>query len=228
MTTIVDATPTAPSLDGVRPRTKLRSALQWIAWSLPAFPVAVLAHELGHLLWFKVFGFGGVTLHFASVSYAKQDEFWQLARHGRLAEAAAVVPLSEIGLAGAMGIAVTYATLIGAAWLTHKRHAHPFVVAVGLAAALRFIIGIQILPRLLTTSDQMPSGTDEGLVSAVTGIPEALLWGIGFAIVVSSWYFIIRGLPKGSRLAQFGLTVVGGMLGAVAYVGWIGPRLMPE
>ncbi|MEO5816982.1 MAG: hypothetical protein ABIT20_17065 [Gemmatimonadaceae bacterium] len=219
----VDATP--------RPRIISRAgalyALKWIAWSLPALPVAVLVHEFGHLAWFKIFGFPGVKLHYAAVSHVRHEEFWQLARHGHMVEAARITPLYQIGIATATGILITYITIIGAAYLTTKRPPHPFIVAVGLTAALRFRIGTQVLERLLFTSDKMPSGTDEGVVSAVSGIPEALLWIIGFAIVIPGWFFIIRGLPKGRRLLHFLLVAVGVALGAVAYVGYIGPWLLP-
>jgi hypothetical protein len=205
----------------------LREAIRWVGWSIPALPLAVQLHEMGHLFWFKVFGFNGVTLHYAAVSHSGHTEFWQLARSGRLAEAALIVPLSEIGIATGTGIAVSYATMLGAAWLTTKRAPHPLVVAVGLAAALRFRIGTGILPRLLTTTDRVPSGTDEGLVSVVSGVPEALLWGIGLSIAAVSWFFIIRGLPKRLRLVRLGLVTIGAALGAIAYVGWLGPLLLP-
>jgi hypothetical protein len=211
----------------IAPRAGLRRILRQIAWSLPALPVAVLGHELGHMVWLKLFRFDGVRLHFGAVSYLRQDDFWRLARHGRLDEAAQVVPLMHIGTATATGIAVSYATLLGCAYLSRGRDAHPFVFALGLAAALRFRIGIEILPRLLTTADRSPSGTDEGLVSAVSGIPEALLWGVGLTVTAASWYVLFRALPRDSRVASLGSAIAGIALGAIAYVGWLGPLLLP-
>jgi hypothetical protein len=208
-------------------RDAVRRFGKWFAWSLPALPVAVLVHEIGHMLWMKVFRFDGVRLHFGAVSYARQDDFWRFARHGQLAEAAQVVPLHQIGIATATGILVSYGTLIGCAYYSRKKGPYPFVIALGLASALRFRIGTQILPRLLSTSDRSPSGTDEGLVSAVSGIPEALLWVVGLAVAAVSWYYILRALPKGWRVAGIGSIIAGIAAGAVTYVGWLGPLLLP-
>jgi hypothetical protein len=219
-----DAVAATPRIVG---RTRLREAARWFAWSLPALPVAVLVHEAGHLAWFKWFGFSDVHLHYAAVSYGLHDRFWEHAQQGDLAGAARIVPLFQVGLATATGIVISYLTIGACAYLTTKRPAHPFIVALGLTAALRFKIAFEVLQRLLFTRHKMPSGTDEGLVSAVSGISEVLLWSVGLAIVAVGWTMIIRGLPVGKRWRYFGLVAAGVATGAVIYVGWLGPLLLP-
>jgi hypothetical protein len=227
MSTYANDVPRSAARPRIVSAARVRHAARWFAWSLPALPVAVLVHEMGHLAWFKIFHFPDVRLHYGAVSYGLHDRFWTLARHGDLAGAARVVPLAQIGLATATGIVISYVTLAGAAYLTAKRPPHPFIVAVGLTAALRFKIGIQVLQRLLFTSDHIPSGTDEGLVSAVSGIPEALLWIVGLAIAIGSWYVIIRHLPRGERLRDLLCVAAGVIAGGALYVMWLGPRLLP-
>ena len=205
----------------------VRHALRWLAWSTPALPIAVLVHELGHLLWFKAFGFPNVRLRYASVSHGLHTEFWRLVREGDIGAAAQVVSFPEVGIATGTGILISWLTIVACAYHTMTRTPHPLVVAVGLAATLRLRIGIQVLKRLLFTDNQVPSGTDEGIVGVVTPIPEALLWGIGLALAIAGWYFIIRGLPAGRRLSHLGLVAAGVVAGAVVYVAWLGPWLLP-
>lgn len=208
-------------------RGRVREAARWAAWSLPALPAAVLVHELAHMAWLVAFRVPGVRLHFAAVTHASHDAFWQLARAGRLEEAARVVPLAHIGTATAAGIVVSYATILAAAWHTTRRVPHPFVVALGLCATLRFRLGTQILERQLTTGDRSPSGTDEGLVATVTGISEPLLWGIGLAVAAVGIGAILRGLWRRRLLGYLVPAAVGAVAGVIAYVGWLGPRLLP-
>jgi hypothetical protein len=158
------------------------------------------------------------VLHYAAVSHGLHDRFWSFVRAGNLDAAAQVLSFTQIGLATATGIAISCATIAFSAFHTSTRTPHPFVVAVGLMATLRFRIGIQVMQRLLLTDNTIPSGTDEGLVSVVTGVPEMLLWAVGFAVVIAGWFFIVRGLPQGRRLKTFGAVVVGAAAGAAVYV----------
>jgi hypothetical protein len=167
------------------------------------------------------------VLHYAAVSHGLHDRFWSFVRAGNLDAAAQVLSFTQIGLATATGIAISCATIAFSAFHTSTRTPHPFVVAVGLMATLRFRIGIQVMQRLLLTDNTIPSGTDEGLVSVVTGVPEMLLWAVGFAVVIAGWFFIVRGLPQGRRLKTFGAVVVGAAAGAAVYVLGLGPLLLP-
>jgi hypothetical protein len=219
--------PIAPAVPRLWSWERVRYPLRWIAWSLPALPIAVLVHELGHLFWLKVFGFPGVQLHFAAATNALEKPFWNLIREGDPGAAAQLVSFTQFGIATFTGILISYATIIWAAWYTTKRRVHPLVVAVGLVATLRFRLGYSVSKRLLFTDNHVPSGTDEGLVGAVSGVPELLLWIVGLTIVVAGWFFIIRGLPRGKRLAHFGLVALGTIAGAVVYIAWLGPWLLP-
>lgn len=100
-------------------------------------------------------------------------------------------------------------------------------MAVGLVAILRFKIGIGILEDHLFRGERYVSGTDEGLTSAMTGIPEVLLWVLGLAIAATGWGVILRSLPPVRRLAHFGLVALGAGAGAVLYVAFVGPWLLP-
>ena len=45
-----------------------RLALSWFVLSIVAVPLAVLLHELGHLVAYVSFGFQGVALHYSSTT----------------------------------------------------------------------------------------------------------------------------------------------------------------
>ena len=210
----------------VVPRTRLREALRWFAWSLPALPLVVQVHELGHLVWFKIFGFADVRLHYAAVSFGQHDRFWEHLQQGDVAGAARIASLFQVGVATATGILITYATIAISAYLTTKRPPHPFIVALGLTAALRFKIAFEVLQRLLFTKNQLRSGSDEGMVSAVSGV-QVLFWIVGLTVVAVGWTYIIRGLPRGQRWKHLGLVAAGVAVGAVIYIAWLGPMLLP-
>ena len=77
-----------------------------------AFPMAVLAHELGHFAAFAAFGFPDPVLRYASTSWSGSGEFGRLMRAGDVEAAAALVQPWQVAVGVAAGVIVSYLTVI--------------------------------------------------------------------------------------------------------------------
>jgi hypothetical protein len=195
----------------------------WVAASIIAIPIAVLAHELGHFLLYVAFGFPGATLHYESSTHDLTDRFWSLYRSGARDAAAALIAPWKVATAAAAGPVVTYGMTV-AGCIAAVRTVHPLVVTVTIAANLRAV------PIALSAIRGWTSGnirnTDEANVAALTGIPEMLLAALAIASCVGSAVWVFGKVPRSERLAAIVSTIVGLAAGMVLYL-IVGPRILP-
>jgi hypothetical protein len=199
--------------------------LRIAAVALPTGPIAILLHELGHLVFYLVFRTPGTALHYASADWASSDRFWELASAGNLAGAAALVPLRVEGFSLLGGILMTYLTVF-ACVVAARRTPRPFVIALGLAATSRLVSAVLVLGVLIVAVHAHP-GTDEARLAMVTGIPMALTCAVSVLVLVGGWIGLIRAIPRGQRVALLVPIVVGIATGIALYMTVVGPRLLP-
>ena len=210
----------------VRVASTSRLAATWIGAAVVAVPLGVLLHELGHFLAYWIFGFQGVALHYSSATHSVERTFWQLVFTGKIAAAAALLPLWKVGLATAGGIVVTYLLTIACCILAARKNPHPLVIAVGVFAPVRFLSGLPTITAIL--SGKRPgTGTDEAHLAALTGIPLLLLSFMGLLVLVLAWIWLIRRIPKDHRWVSYGSLISGLALGIFLYFSLLGPRLLP-
>lgn len=215
------ATTASPSSLAARPRSPVLS----LAAAAAAFPIAVLTHELGHLLVYLLLGVPGVELHYASASFAGSEAFWEHIRAGDRARAAQIAPVAGVAASSGAGLAISFITVLACAVLASRGRTHPFIAGLGLAASLRFLVA---LPALLVTVRGQPltGNIDELNFALLTGVPATLLFVVGAIWLLGAWFFILRALLRhGYRDA---VTVVGGVvLGGILYAGVLGPLVLP-
>ena len=214
-----------PSRATVR-RPWTRRALPWLGAGLIAFPAVVLLHELGHYFVFRAFGFPGTVLHYASADFTGSMEFERRLLIGDPAGAAAIVPVYQHALAVVGGLLVTYLSVLLAAWWTARRGIHPLVLAIGLASPLRFLSLRRMLMAVFAGRPVLMR-TDEGMLILATGLPPILLIVAGLACWVGGWIYLIRKMPAGDRGLPLAALLVGTVIGAVVYAGYLGPWLLP-
>ncbi len=198
----------------------------WPGAAIVAFPLAVISHEAGHWLLARWFGFPDAALHYGSASYATSSQFWDLVRAGDLAGAGAVHPVWQPALVAGGGLIVSYLTVLAAGLYVRVRGATPFISALGIIAALRFLGGIPLLGSRFLGIAKNPS-SDETRVAMISGVPEWvwLVAGLG------AFWFIVRtvrrGIPEASRRRITLWLGAGIVAGAVLYAQVAGPALLP-
>ncbi|MEO5589784.1 MAG: hypothetical protein ABIS03_09375, partial [Gemmatimonadaceae bacterium] len=109
---------------------------------------------------------------------------------------------------------------------TTRRQPHPFVMALGIVTVLRFLGGIVILGVRALQPLAHPS-SDETHAALGLAIPEALLIGIGLALLWLFGWRMPRALPLSERPGRIIALAVGVIAGGVLYIGVLGPRLLP-
>lgn len=203
-----------------------RQALRWSGASAIAVPLAVLLHELGHLLAYLIFGFQGAALHYSSSTYSLEIPFWQQVYRGNLPAAAAMIPLWKVGLATAAGLFTTCAVTVICCYLAARISPLPLVIGLGIFSSVRFLSGI---PTILVWLSGKPvrSGTDEAHLARLTGVPVFLLIAAGLIFLVLTCAWLVRSVPKQQRRISLVGLVVGLALGFLLYFRLIGPWLLP-
>ncbi len=208
----------------------LRNGSWWtaVAGGAIAFPIAVLLHELAHLLVYRAFGFPGLALRYAAVSWEGSGDFRRLWQAGDLEAAAAIAEPWQEAVGAAAGPIVSYLLVIGCV-LALRRFGpgtFPLVLGVGLVTPLRWIGALPILFAKLRGA-RFTSHTDEGWVAMITSIPESLLLLLGLACLVLGYWFLVTAIPRGRRFRVLVPTLMGSVLGGLLWVQWLGPLLLP-
>ena len=210
-----------------------------IAAAAVVFPAGVLLHEAAHYVAARAFGFRAVALHYGSVSYGHDDAFWHAIRTGHRDAARLLLDPAHVAVVSALGPLVTYAMLAACLWVAGRRgdasseptRAEPrarwsAVLGLGLATPLRSIVAAPILV-IIALGRHGPSGTDEGQVTAITGVPELVFQLIGLGALLGGWYLLLRAAARLGGRGYAARVLLGTILGAVAYIGLLGPRLLP-
>ena len=222
---------TLSSHDGPPAATDSRSGTmrEVVAWGLSglfAFPVAVLSHELGHYVLYRVFGFRGSAMHYGSASFVAADAFWRHVRSGDLAGASAIAPTWQVALASAGGLLVTYATIVLCCALARRVPPPPLAIAVGLIAPVRFLSGIPMVLAALT-NPRFTAETDEGSVAQLLGVPGWPLAAVGLVSLVATWVWLARRSGVRTRQLAVAALVAGMVGGGFLYATLLGPWLLP-
>ena len=193
-----------------------------------AFPVAVLLHELAHFGTFTLFGFPDPVLHFASTGWTGSGRFRTLIRAGDLEAAAAIAEPWQVAVGVAAGPIASYLTVIACVLAVRRFGPGPLclVLGVGLVTPLRWVGAIPILVMKLRGM-RFISGTDEGWLSAVTGIPESPLFLLGLTCLSLGYWYLATAIPRDRSVRVLVPTLVGVVLGGLLWVQWLGPLLLP-
>ncbi len=197
---------------------------RWIVWPALSFPLAVLSHEAGHYAAYIAFGFADPALHYGSASFAAGDAFWEQMRAGSTAAAAQIAPLWEVGVASGLGLLASLLT-VTACVLIARRRPHPFVVGLGLIAALRYV-GSAVVLLMVLFGRRASNGSDEEHVAMTLHVPELALQLLGVVVLIASWAMLLRVLAREGRAAT-GALFAGIVLGGAIYLGVLGPWLLP-
>lgn len=203
-----------------------RQALRWIGASAMAVPLAVLLHELGHLLAYLIFGFQGAALHYSSSTYSLEKVFWQQVYRGNLPAAASMIPLWKVGLATAFGVVITCSVTLVCLYIAARKSPHPLVVALGIFSPVRFVSGGPAILGWLT-GKPVRSGADEAHLATLTGVPKVLLIAAGLLFLCFAWVWLVRSIPKQRRWISLGGLVLGLAAGGILYFRLVGPWLLP-
>ena len=223
---------TNDSLEGIgrrrttgAPATLRAVSLQWFLGGLPAAPIAILPHEIGHYLVLLAFGVPDLTLHYVAVTWDLQ-EFWEAIQRGDFDGANAIVPVWAVALSDAMGPMVTYAIVAGCCYACARWRPLPAFVAVAILSQLRIRAGASHVVRETLGMDR-PANYDELRVAVLTGIPVELLVAFALLTLLVSGVWLTRFLPRG-QVAAAVASMTGGMAASLyLYAGVIGPWLLP-
>ena len=184
-------------------------------------PVAVLLHEAGHVAGYVAYGLPDPSLHYASSGFAGQAEMWELLRRGDREGAEAIGSVRGAGLATVLAILISYVSALAGLWALHRRLWGVVPAAFALAAATRFPL------IALAYAIGSPGGTDEAHVRLALGFPDLPLMILGIAFMLATLAAVVRLAPEDSRGRFVAETAAGVLLGLGAYMGLLGPLLLP-
>jgi hypothetical protein len=206
--------------------SSLLHGLKWAGAPVVAVPAAVILHEIGHLIAYLIFGFGGATLHYSSATYNNENTFWQLISRGDFGAAAAINPIWQAGMATAAGLIATVLVAAVCCYVAAKYNPHPLVIALGFFTPFRFLSGLPVIFGALSGKTMRPS-SDEGHIALLSGIPVVLLSAAGICVLIGVWYLLIKSIPRQQRPIAIGGLLTGTAIGFVLYFRFIGPWLLP-
>ena len=199
-------------------------ALRWGVGGLAAAPLSVLLHEFGHYLAYVALGLPGVTLHYASVSWTGSSELMRALMERDYAAAASIAPLSQVAVGMASGPVATYLVVAACCCLCAKWFPHPLFVAVGCLSNVRILGPLSVV--VLQLLGTVRSTCDECVLSALTGLPLALLVAPGLVSLVGAGWWLARYFPGGSRRLAAASMVAGFVVGTTVYGAYVGPLLL--
>ena len=193
-----------------------------------AFPIAVLLHELGHFGAYAASGLPDPVLHYSSASWSGAAEFTRLFRAGDLEAATAIAEPWQEAVGSAGGPIASYLTIIACVLAIRRFGPGPLsvVLGIGLVTPFHWTWTIPIL-YLRLRGAEVTWGPDEVVVGVLTGVPQFLFILIGLASAVLGYWFIVTAVPRGQRVRAIVPTLVGGVMGGVLWVSWVGPLVLP-
>lgn len=197
----------------------------WIVAAAIAAPLALLLHELAHLVAYMGYGFPSPVLHYNRASFQGAETFWRYVRLGDFAAAEKIVPIGQAAAASALAPLVTYLTILAASAIATRRRS-PFAIAFGLASNIRVLPGVLVL-LVTVLGGSASTGDDEQHVAFLTGTPEMALILIGLLIMVISVMWLIQYIPAGRRTVALLGMLIGVVAGLEIYSAVVGPLLLP-
>jgi len=180
-------------------------------------------HEFGHWIGYVLAGIPDATVHYASSGFRNQPAFWNAVRDGDMALAGTMASVAGAGIAAFLGIAVSWALMVGGALLVRRPAMRTVAAAMVFASAVRFV------PVGLFLFRGTAEHTDEAHVAqALLSPPQtSALILLGITLAVISMIAVVRNLPVGDRRTQLIDLLVGVIAGTVAWLGFVGPALLP-
>jgi hypothetical protein len=198
-----------PPIHGIK---RLQPWLWYVAAAAVAAPAAIIFHELGHLFVGRALGVPEVVLHFASVSDSAVE---------------GEVTLFRQGLQDAAGPLVTLLIVLGCCVWIAQAGPSPLPVAGAFAAGIRsVVIGLAyLLTRILNPGAE--GNFDELNAAQNLGLPVEVIVAANVLLLLAAWVFVIRRIPTARRVRTLLAIGFGTVAGLFAYLGWVGPWLLP-
>jgi len=199
---------------GQEPASRLQRAFVWFGAAALAAPLTIVLHELGHFLTGAAFGFPDLVLRYGSVGSTAAERGF---------------PLWQQGLQAAAGPLVTILIVLLCCLYVARRGPQEMVVATGMVAPVRFLIGVVYLgyAGLVWLRNGRMEGTnfDEYNVARASGIPLEVLLGFEVLFMLGAWWFLAGKIHRRERGLAL-LSVGGGMvIGLLLWVNVLGPQL---
>jgi hypothetical protein len=200
----------------------------WLAAGILTAPVAILAHELGHLLAAYLLGAEDLELHHSHFSGRSED--------GSLSD----IGIGLIALAGPIS-----SVLLALVWLWASRgaltrwglavvvHATMHFFAAGFAGLLALLVWLQVrsIPLGGGYAFNMPQGasidSDAGMAASKLHLPYPLVVGAGLVFAIFLAHLALRNARRRAGWAAAVILVVGVLVGQVAWTAVVGPMILP-
>ena len=200
-----------------------------VKWSLAGFAagsLTILPHELGHYLVYLAMDAPNLALHYDRVSWDSQ-EFWDAVGREDYAAAALFAPIWGVALGLAAGPLVTYAMVAACCYGCVRWRPYSALVAIGYLSPLRLVVALMHGVRVLLGQDASGASYDELAFAALTGIPVQVPVAFGIVVMAISGVWLARYLPRGRRTLAVVSMLAGAVAGAVLYLDYVGPWLLP-
>lgn len=203
-------------------------AMIWMAGAAVSGPLGVVLHELAHFITASQLGFPGTTMHSASISYARSEEFWSLLAAGNQEAATAIYPLRDAGLVAIAGPAATLLLSLAAALVLRASAIQGFAAAVlaGLAlmAGVRALTGVYFILHVRPTYPGARPFFDEINAARAFDIPVDLIVWPSVAVLLLCWLLVVPRL-RPELLVKLPATLVGPVLGIATWA-FVGPLIV--
>lgn len=200
----------------------------WMAGAAVSGPLGVVLHEYAHFISASQLGVPGTTMHSASISYARSEEFWSLIAAGNREAAAAIYPLRDAGLVAIAGPAATLLLSLVAALVLRASAIQGFAAAVlaGLAlmAGVRALTGVYFILHVRPTYPGARPFFDEINAARAFDIPVDMIVWPSVAVLLLCWLLVIPRL-RPELLVKLPATLVGPLLGIAAWA-FVGPLIV--
>jgi hypothetical protein len=184
-----------------------------------AVPPAVLLHEAGHYWTDRAFGVES-SIHYASTGFPDEAEFWKLVRAGNHEGASKIADVRGAGWSALAGLLVSYG-MIGLGVWGVRRSGRLACLVLASAPAMRFPL---VLPLALLGRSEH---TDEAHVADALGVPPGLLWSVGLLLLLAATVGVWGPLDGRGRARLVSAVWAGLAVGTVAWLGVLGPAMLP-
>jgi len=209
-------------------KKRLRLFGTWLVATLVAAPASIVLHEFAHYLAARGFGFGEVSLHFSSVSFAEVGPFWDAFRNESVASADRIAAVWKVGAVSLAGIAATWILALVACMLAVRRDLTTFTGALlGAFALVSPLRGYTALSYIIEIRPNYPDAFpsfDEFQAAKALDVPVDIFVVISVLVLLICWVVLSRKL-KLDLLPIVPALVIGTVGGIVMWM-LIGPHIL--
>lgn len=186
-------------------------------------------HELGHYSAALAFGFDGLKLSYASITYDGADQFWHTLSQGYRAAANDILPVHQMGLVAAAGPAMTALLIVvSVRVLTATRPSNAiaaFFAGLALTAGARSLTSIYYIVQVRPNYPGARPFFDEINAARAFDIPVDWIAWPSAALVLLAWVLVVPRLTP-DRWLKLSAAIIGPVLGILIYA-QIGPFIAP-